>query len=329
VAWQIRINFAIDHFTSMSIELIPKTVTIVVPVCNERGNLPLLMEQIKDEFSRLSFDYKLLFVEDSSTDGTLEYIKEQAANTNYIYYISLTKSFGHQNALKAGLDRADSDAVIMMDGDLQHPPSLIPVLLKEWENGYDIVYTIRNDPKEINLLKRKTSTLFYDVINNLSDIDLEAGTADFRLMDKKVVQVFRTFNESDIFLRGLIKWMGFKQIGIEYTSAIRMEGKSKYSVKKMIRFALQGITSFSTKPLYIAAYLGLFFSLLSLIYIPYIIYSYYFGHTVSGWSSVIATIAFLGGLQLMILGIIGIYLGKLFMHSKERPHYIVNETNLP
>ena len=313
----------------MSIELHQKTVTIVVPVCNERGNLPLLMEQIHAEFSLLPYEYELLFVEDSSTDGTLEFIKEKAAQSGSIFYISLTKSFGHQNALKAGLDRANSDAVIMMDGDLQHPPALIPILLKEWENGYDIVYTIRNDPKEINILKRKTSALFYNVINNLSDIDLEAGTADFRLMDKKVIQVFRTFSESDIFLRGLIKWMGFKQIGIEYTSAIRMEGKSKYSVKKMIRFALQGITSFSTKPLYIAAYLGFFFSLLSLIYIPYIIYSYYFGHTVSGWSSVIAAIAFLGGLQLMILGIIGIYLGKLFMHGKNRPHYIVNETNLP
>lgn len=216
----------------------------------------------------------------------------------------------------------------MMDGDLQHPPSLIPELLAHWEKGYDIVYTIRNDHQEIPLLKKRTSNLFYDVINNLSDIELEQGAADFRLMDKKVVNVFRTFTESDIFMRGLVKWMGFPQIGIEYNSALRYQGESKYTLKKMLRFALQGITSFSTRPLYIAAYLGFFFSLSSLLYIPYIIYSYFFGRMVLGWPSVIATIAFFGGLQLMILGIIGMYLGKLFMQSKHRPHYIVKESNI-
>jgi polyisoprenyl-phosphate glycosyltransferase len=306
-----------------------KTVSVVVPVWNERGNLPLLIEQVEAVFATLPYKLSFIFVEDSSTDGTLDYIKQQAAAHSHIFYVSLTKSFGHQNALKAGLDRADTDAVIMMDGDLQHPPALIPELLAHWENGYDIVYTIRNDHQEIPLLKKRTSNLFYDVINNLSDIELEQGAADFRLMDKKVVNVFRTFTESDIFMRGLVKWMGFPQIGIEYTSALRFQGESKYTLKKMLRFALQGITSFSTRPLYIAAYLGLFFSLFSLLFIPYIIYSYFFGTMVSGWASVIAAIAFFGGLQLMILGIIGMYLGKLFMQSKQRPHYIVKESNLP
>ncbi len=306
----------------------PKTISIIVPVWNERGNLPILIDEIKKALTPLSYTYSIIFVEDSSTDGTLEYIKDQAVNTDYIFYISLTKSFGHQNALKAALDRTDADAVIMMDGDLQHPPSMLPTLIKKWEEGYDIVYTIRNDHQDIQYLKKKTSNFFYNIINNLSDIELEQGTADFRLMDHKVVKVFRTFTESDIFMRGLIKWMGFNQIGIEYTSALRGSGESKYTVKKMIRFALQGITSFSTKPLYIAAYLGLFFSLFSLLYIPYILISFIYGHVVSGWASMIATIAFFGGLQLMILGIIGLYLGKLFMQSKQRPHYIVKETNL-
>ncbi len=305
-----------------------KTISIVVPVCNERGNLPILMAEIKAVMGELPYQYSILFVEDSSTDGTLEFIKSEAASTNNIFYVSLTKSFGHQNALKAGLDRANADAVIMMDGDLQHPPALIPTLIQQWEEGFDIVYTIRKDHQDIQYLKRKTSNLFYNVINNLSDIELEQGTADFRLMDKKVVQVFRNFSEMDIFMRGLIKWMGFKQIGIEYISALRSAGNSKYTVKKMVRFALQGITSFSTKPLYIAAYLGLFFSLCSLLYIPYILYGFISGHVISGWASLIATIAFFGGLQLMILGIIGVYLGKLFMQSKQRPHYIVKETNL-
>lgn len=306
-----------------------KSIAIIIPVCNERGSLPFLIAEIRKNLTALPYSYNILFVEDSSTDGTLEYIKEQTKQHTDIYYISLTKSFGHQNALKAGLDRVNADIVIMMDGDMQHPPSLLPEIIGEWEKGNDIVYTIRIDHKDISLLKRKSSTLFYEVINNLSDIKLETGTADFRLMDRKVVEVFRTFNESDIFIRGLVKWMGFKQVGIEYTSAMRIEGKSKYSFKKMIRFALQGITSFSTKPLYIAVYLGFFFSLTSLLYIPYIAYSYYFGHVVSGWTSMIATIAFFGGMQLMILGIIGFYLGKLFMQSKQRPHYIIKESNLP
>jgi dolichol-phosphate mannosyltransferase len=305
-----------------------KSLCIIIPVCNERGNLPLLLSELEAVCASLPYNYSFIFVEDSSTDGTLEFIKEQAAQNTHIFYISLTKSFGHQNALKAGLDRTTADAVIMMDGDLQHPPSLIPELIQQWEAGNDIVYTIRNDHKEISLWKKRTSRIFYDVINNLSDIEIEPGTADFRLMDKKTVDVFRSFSETDLFLRGLIKWMGFSQIGIEYTSRLRQSGATKYSIKKMIRFALQGITSFSTKPLYIAAYLGLFFSLCSLIYIPYIIYAYTFGHSVSGWASLIATIAFFGGLQLMILGIVGIYIGKIYMQGKNRPHYIVKETNL-
>jgi glycosyltransferase involved in cell wall biosynthesis len=305
-----------------------KSLCIIIPVCNERGNLLLLLSELEAVCASLPYNYSFIFVEDSSTDGTLEFIKEQAAQNTHIFYISLTKSFGHQNALKAGLDRTTADAVIMMDGDLQHPPSLIPELIQQWEAGNDIVYTIRNDHKEISLWKKRTSRIFYDVINNLSDIEIEPGTADFRLMDKKTVDVFRSFSETDLFLRGLIKWMGFSQIGIEYTSRLRQSGTTKYSIKKMIRFALQGITSFSTKPLYIAAYLGLFFSLCSLIYIPYIIYAYTFGHSVSGWASLIATIAFFGGLQLMILGIVGIYIGKIYMQGKNRPHYIVKETNL-
>jgi glycosyltransferase involved in cell wall biosynthesis len=305
-----------------------KSLCIIIPVCNERGNLLLLLSELEAVCASLPYNYSFIFVEDSSTDGTLEFIKEQAAQNTHIFYISLTKSFGHQNALKAGLDRTTADAVIMMDGDLQHPPSLIPELIQQWEAGNDIVYTIRNDHKEISLWKKRTSRIFYDVINNLSDIEIEPGTADFRLMDKKTVDVFRSFSETDLFLRGLIKWMGFSQIGIEYTSRLRQSGATKYSIKKMIRFALQGITSFSTKPLYIAAYLGLFFSLCSLIYIPYIIYAYTFGHSVSGWASLIATIAFFGGLQLMILGIVGIYIGKIYMQGKNRPHYIVKETNL-
>ena len=305
-----------------------KRISIVVPVNNEEANISVLISALKIVFLSLPYSYSVIFVDDGSTDGTLDVLKRESAEQSTIFFISLARNFGHQNALKAGLDMVDSDCTIMMDGDMQHPPALIPEMLELWEAGNDVVYTIRKDHKEIPLMKRKTSNLFYNLINNLSDIELEPGTADFRLMDSKVVAAFRAFTETDLFMRGLVKWMGFRQIGIEYDPAQRTQGKSKYTVKKMIRFALQGITSFSIRPLYIAVYLGFIFSLLSLLYVPYIIYSIYFGHAISGWASMIATIAFFGGLQLMILGIIGMYLGKLFMQSKQRPHYIVKESNL-
>ena len=305
-----------------------KRVAIVVPVNNEAANISVLVNAVHEVFRELSYGYTITFIDDGSTDATLSELKRISGDNKHVFFISLARNFGHQNALKAGLDRVDGDCVIMMDGDMQHPPQLIPEMLALWESGNDIVYTIRKDHKEIPLMKRKTSNMFYNLINNLSDIDLEPGTADFRLMDRRVVEAFRAFRETDLFMRGLVKWMGFRQLGIEYEPGQRSYGKSKYTIKKMMRFALQGITSFSTRPLYIAVYLGFIFSLAALLYIPYIIYSIYFGHAINGWASVIATIAFFGGLQLMILGIIGMYLGKLFMQSKQRPHYIVKESNL-
>lgn len=303
-------------------------ISIVIPVCNEETNIPVLITQLAQVMVTTRYRYKIIFIDDGSTDRTLEVLKQQSLQHDSVFFLSLSRNFGHQNALKAGLDMADGDAVIMMDGDMQHPPVLIPDLLANWQQGHDIVYTIRKDHKEIPLLKRKTSDMFYHFINNLSDIELEAGTADFRLMDRKVVDIFRNFTETDLFMRGLVKWMGFRQIGIEYDPGQRVSGRSKYTLRKMVRFAIQGITSFSTRPLYIAVYLGFIFSLISILCIPYIIYSYFFGHTISGWTSIIVTIVFFGGLQLMILGIIGMYLGRLFMQSKHRPHYIVKESNL-
>lgn len=307
-----------------------KKICIVIPVCNEEKNIPAVTHAVKHIMQTVPYTYSIIFIDDGSTDNTLAVLKTTAASDEQVFYIGLSRNFGHQNALKAGIDTVDenTDAVIMMDGDLQHPPELIPLMLQNWEEGYDVVYTIRKDDKGISLLKKKTSSLFYKLLNKVSDIELDTGAADFRLLDKKVVPVFKNFNEGDLFLRGLSKWVGFSQVAIEYTAGSRSNGESKYTIKRMIRFALQGITSFSTKPLYIAAYLGFAFSMLSLLYIPYIIYSYFFEKTISGWTSLIATIAFFGGLQLMILGIIGLYLGKLFMQSKNQPHYIIRESNL-
>lgn len=305
-----------------------KSLCIIIPVYNESSNLALMIHSIKGVMKDLDYTYNIMFIDDGSDDDSLDNIKALAAQYSEVSYISFSRNFGHQNALKAGFDMSFADAVMSMDGDMQHPPAMIPQFLELWEAGNDIVYSIRKDHMEIPKMKRKTSDLFYSILNRLSSIELEKGTADFRLLDKKVVDVLRDLKEYDLFWRGLVKWLGFKQVAIEYDPAPRASGKSKYNYKKMMELALRGITSFSTKPLTIAIYLGFFCSLISVLYVPYALISMFFGHVISGWASIIVTIAFFGGIQLMILGIIGIYLGKTFMQSKERPHYIIKESKI-
>lgn len=306
-----------------------KQACVIIPAYNEEGNIKAIATAVDAVFKNLSCDYYILFADDGSTDNTLLTIEQLSRENNKIKFISFSKNNGHQVALKAGLDHSDADCTITMDADMQHPPSLIAELVKKWEEGYDVVYTIRKDQQGLSFFKRITSSLFYKILGKLSDIELENGSADFRLLDKKVTDEVRKIKENDVFLRGLVKWMGFKQASITYQPAERFSGQTKYSYRKMMMLALQGITSFSTKPLYAAIYFGFTFSILSLLYIPFAIYSYFTNHVVSGWSSLIVTVTFLGGLQLIILGIIGLYLGKLFMQSKGRPMYIINKTNLP
>ncbi|WP_160713473.1 glycosyltransferase family 2 protein [Chitinophaga solisilvae] len=305
-----------------------KLVSIVVPVFNEQDNVAVLNMAVQRIFETLPYRFNIFFVDDGSSDATLENIKKLTCLYDNVRYISFSRNFGHQAALKAGLDMADGDCVISMDGDMQHPPALIPLLLEKWEEGHEVVYTIRQEDHKQPFLKRKTSNLFYSIMNRLSDIEIEKGTADFRLLDRVVVNVLKDLQESDLFFRGLVKWAGYRQLGIEYVPEQRSSGESKYTYKKMLYFALQGFTSFSTRPLYAATYIGLIVSILSSLYIPYAIFSYVFEHPISGWASTIITIAFFGGLQLMIMGIIGIYLGKLFMQNKQRPIYLVRENNL-
>jgi dolichol-phosphate mannosyltransferase len=305
-----------------------KSLSIVIPVYNESSNLALMIHSIKNAMKGLDYTYTIIFVDDGSDDDSINDIKSLASQHSEVSYISFSRNFGHQNALKAGFDMSHTDAVMCMDGDMQHPPAMIPQFLALWEEGNDIVYSIRKDHLEIPKMKRKTSDMFYNLLNRLSSIELEKGTADFRLLDKKVVDVLRDIKEHDLFWRGLVKWLGFKQVAIEYDPAPRASGRSKYNYKKMMELALKGITSFSTKPLTIAIYLGFFCSLISVLYVPYAFISMYFGHVISGWASIIMTIAFFGGIQLIILGIIGIYLGKMFMQSKQRPHYIIRESNI-
>jgi len=306
-----------------------KLVSIVIPAYNEAENIFVIAERIKQVFVTINYNYELIIVDDGSADDTLEKIKNYATTAENVFFLEFSRNFGHQLAVKAGMDNAFGDCVVSMDCDLQHPPELIPEMLKKWDEGFEVVYTIREEDTSLSKGKRSSSSFFYKVLNSLSDIELEAGAADFRLLDQKVVSVFRNFHENEPFLRGLVKWLGFKQFAIRYNPAARFSGTSKYTLKKMFNLALHGVTSFSIKPLYSTVYLGFILSFASVLYIPYIIYAFVNNVEVSGWASVIMTIVFFGGLQLIILGIIGIYVGKMFMQSKNRPNYIIRSTNLP
>jgi polyisoprenyl-phosphate glycosyltransferase len=305
-----------------------KHVCIISPVYNEQDNVEALTCSIIKTMQSLPYNYSVILIDDGSTDSTLAKIKKIACGNANVQYISLSRNFGHQSALKAGLDMASGDCVISMDADMQHPVDLIPVMLEKYEEGYEVVFTLRQEDKSLPAMKRRTSAFFYSLINRISDVKIEKGSADFRLLSIRVVEILRNLSEHDLFFRGLVKWVGFRQVAIEYSAANRMNGTTKFTFKKMLRFAIFGITAFSTKPLYIAAYLGLIFSLLSFLYLPYVLYSYFFGYVISGWASVIVTIAFFGGLQLMILGIIGIYMGRMFIQIKNRPVYIIKESNM-
>lgn len=305
-----------------------RLITIVLPAHNESKNIHQIIEQIDVNFPFDKYNLEYLFVDDGSTDNTLAVLESISTQKRNVYFIELSRNFGHQCAVKAGLDFAKGDCVISMDCDLQHPPKMLKELLRKWEDGYDVVYTRRAENKNAPFFKRKTSNAFYGIVNWLTDTKIEKGTADFRLMDRAVLDVFSTFNENDLFIRGLVKWIGFKQIGIDYDPDKRFSGESKYTLKKMLRLAFNGITSLSIRPLHLAIYLGFTISMLSLLYLPYVLFSYFFsGHYTYGWGSVLLTIAFFSGIQLCVLGIIGIYIGKMFMQVKNRPLYIVKKTN--
>lgn len=307
-----------------------KKISIVIPAYNEEGNVAMIHQKIKEVFDGLHhYDFEIIFVNDGSRDNTQQKLEELSSQYEEVKFIEFSRNFGHQPAVKAGMDNAHGNAVISMDGDLQHPPELIPEMIEKWEEGYDIVFTIRTYPKEISYFKRKTSDLFYKLLSSLSDVNLtKGGGSDFRLMDASAVEVIRTFNEDDLFLRGLTSWMGFRQTGIDFKAHERLYGQSSYNLKKMFTFAFTGITAFSVKPLYLAAYLGFLFSAISIVgYGVYVIHSFIAKTEISGWASLIMTIVFFGGLQLIIMGIMGIYLGKIFKQVKDRPNYIIKNKN--
>lgn len=305
-----------------------KKVSIVIPVYNEEQNIDFIANEILAVIEKLNYTFEIIFIDDGSRDSTLEKIQLLSQKHQNVFNIEFSKNFGKENALKAGYDYATGDCIISLDGDMQHPPESIGLMLEKWEEGFDIVSAQRTYSQSTGFIKKKSSDLFYSTINTLSDTKLEKGTSDFKLIDQSVAKILHNLNENGIFMRGLIKWLGFKSAAISFTANERHSGETKFSFISLLKFAIEGITAFSVKPLYMAVYLGFSFSLLSVFYIPYVIYSFYAGIEVPGWASVIVTIVFFGGLQLIILGIIGIYIGKLFIQSKQRPNYIVRTTNL-
>jgi len=301
-------------------------ISIILPCYNEEDNLNELHSRLSDVMEAIGEPYEIIFVDDGSTDNTLDKLIDICKTDKQYRIFQFSRNFGHQQAISAGLDHAQGDAVIMMDTDLQHPPELIPALIEKWKEGYEIVYTIRNDPPGTSLFKKMTAKIFYKLINTLANINIPENSADFRLLDKKVVEQLRLIKEKPKFFRGLIGWVGFNKCAVYYDASPRHAGKSKYTVWKMIKFAYDGITSFSAFPLHIATALGVMVSFISFLYAVYAIYARLFtNQTLPGWTSVLVAVLFLGGVQLLSLGLIGGYLGKAYEELKQRPSYIIRD----
>lgn len=305
-----------------------KNVSIVIPCFNEEKGLHHFYEHLITCLPD-KYNYEIILIDDGSIDDTLGTIKELVIRNKQVHYISFSRNFGHQNALKAGFDHAKGDCAICLDADLQHPPELIQLMLEKWEEGSEIVNTKREDHQSISLFKKLSSKAFYNFLNSLSEIKIQQGSADFRLLDRKVLNYLRLLTENFIFLRGQVSWLGFKQITLSYKAGERFAGKSGYTLRKMVKFATSGITSFSIKPLRLSIFLGFIFALLAFLYGLYALYIFLFtDKAVAGWTSIVVSVLFVGGVNLLMLGIIGEYLGKLFIENKRRPNYIISESDL-
>ncbi|HUT89230.1 MAG TPA: glycosyltransferase family 2 protein [Thermoguttaceae bacterium] len=301
-------------------------ISIVIPVYDEEGNVRKLYEALTQELERMWCDFEIIFVDDGSRDRSADIIKEIHASDPRVKLVSFTRNFGHQMAITAGLEHARGTAVVTMDGDMQHPPSLVPDMIARWKEGFEVVHTIREDTADTGILKRFASSAFYRLINVIVDTRIVPAAADFRLLDRKVVDVLNGLRERNRFLRGLTAWVGFRQTSLAYVPAKRHAGKTKYSLRKMLSFAGDGITSFSTFPLKMSAYLGFLAAGCGVPYAVWAIYLRLFtDEAVSGWASLIVALLFLGGIQLICLGVLGEYVGKIYEEVKGRPLYISRE----
>lgn len=303
-------------------------ISIVTPVYNEEDNVVFFHEEITKVMKTTGMDYELIYVNDGSKDRTDELIRELAEKDSHVRAITFARNFGHQTAITCGMDFARGDAVITMDGDMQHPPELIPLLLEKWKDGYDIVQTIRTSTEDSGFIKKITSAGYYKVINSISKTPVTPGGSDFRLMNRKSLDVFLRFREHARFIRGIVGGLGFKQTTIKFEAPARHAGVSKFSMNKMLHFAMDGILTNSTTPLRAAFYAGAVSGFIGILLILHVLYSYLVGNTVPGWATMTILIAFFGSANLVGLGIIGEYIGRIYEESKNRPLYwISNDTN--
>ncbi len=301
-------------------------ITIIAPIFNEIENLPVLYQRITDVMEKSELSWELYLVDDGSTDGSTDEIRELAIKDKRVKPIIFARNFGHQIAVTAGLDYSTGDAVIIIDSDLQDPPEVILDLIEKWREGYEVVYAVRAEREGETFFKKITASVFYRLIFKITDVKIPLDTGDFRLMDRKVVNVMNSLREHHRFLRGMSAWVGFKQIGVSYKRAARLTGETKYPFKKMLKLALTAITGFSYVPLQIATYIGFISAGISLIAIPIVILLRILGsQQFIGQATTLIAVLFLGGVQLISLGILGEYIGRIYDEVKGRPLYIVSE----
>jgi dolichol-phosphate mannosyltransferase len=301
-------------------------ISIIAPIFNEVENIPELYHRIKTVLDLNDDTWELVMVDDGSTDGSTDLIRHYHDQDSRVVPIIFARNFGHQIAVTAGLDYARGDAVVIIDSDLQDPPEVILDLIEKWREGYEVVYAVRTEREGESWFKEFTASLFYRLIYRITDVDIPLDTGDFRLLDRKVVNVMGQMRERHRFLRGMSVWVGFKQIGVEYKRAARMAGETKYPIRKMVKFATDAITSFSYFPLQLAMYVGFVSAGISILVIPIVIIMRLAGsQAFFGQASTLIAVLFLGGVQLISLGILGEYIGRLYDEAKGRPLYIVSE----
>lgn len=302
-----------------------RLLSIVAPVFNESEIIGAFHDRVAQVMKSLAIGYEIVFVDDGSTDGSYAKLVALSAAEPHVKVIRFSRNFGHQIAITAGMDFAKGDAVVVIDSDLQDPPEVIREFVKKWQEGYDVVYGVRSQRIGEGRLKLLTANLFYRLLRTVAKIDVPVDVGDFRLMSKRAVQQLRELREKDRFVRGLASWIGFKQAGVEYERESRYAGVTKYPFAKMFKFAWDGITSFSTTPLKLATWLGYSASMLAFLYACSVFVQKALGYTVQGWATIMVAMLFLGGVQLISLGIIGEYIGRIFNEVKQRPLYVIEE----
>ncbi len=305
---------------------IKKKLSILVPMYNEVEVLPVFFAKISDVLQSIALDYEIICVNDGSTDDTLAWLKAKAATDSRLKIISFSRNFGKEPAMSAAVDFATGDAAIPIDVDLQDPPELIQDMVAKWFEGYDVVYAKRVSRLSDGVIKRQTAGWFYKVFNRISHTNIPDNVGDYRLLDRKVLDVLKTLTEKDRFMKGLFCWPGFRDTAVEFVRQERAEGKTKFNFWKLWNFALSGITSFSTMPIRLGVYIGMLIAGSSLVYGLFILgRTLYLGRDVPGYASLMVVILFLGGVQLLFLGLLGEYIGRIYIESKNRPLYVISE----